>query len=191
MAYPRTTKVSVCVPAIPPMLATVGITRTTTLAILSSNRLITAAAISAVMSLMPSQTARLRPAQRTGAKVSWSTSRPAGPTTVSSASSKMPSTSSSMVTRPNKWPASSTTGAEIRSCSQNKRATSVSDLETSMGSSSLFMISRTVTLGSAINSLVIDSKPRYSSRLLTTMSASVVAGSSRRRRRDRSTNSAA
>ena len=54
--------ISVCLPAMPPMLATIGISTAsaTTFSIVASNRPTTFAARNAVARLMPSQTARRR-----------------------------------------------------------------------------------------------------------------------------------
>ncbi len=182
---PRMTSVRVWVPAMPPMLATMGIStaRATTFAMVSSKMLITAAAMNVVRRLTPSQRARLFTDFMMGAKVSSSRSRPALASTASSASSMMTSTTSSMVIRPIRRPSSSTTGAEIRSCSENSRATSVSGVSAGIDSASVSITSRTVTVGSEVIRLASDTMPTYSSLWFTTMSASVASGRSLRRRR--------
>ena len=78
-AMPRTRTVSVWVPAMPPMEATMGISTAsaTTFSMVPWNRLMTPAAMKAVIRLMPSHMARRGAVRNTGAKVSSSSSRPA------------------------------------------------------------------------------------------------------------------
>ncbi len=116
-AMPRMMSVTVCVPAMPPMLATTGIrtASATTFSIVASNRPTTHEASSAVNRLMPSQSARRRALLRTPANTSSSSSRPAAASAGCSACSRTTSTTSSMVMRPSSLPSSATTAADSRS----------------------------------------------------------------------------
>ena len=131
-ARPRTISASTCVPALPPMPATIGISTAsaTIFSIVPSNWPTTLAARNAVPRLIASQSRRRRNARGTGLNRSSSSSRPAAPSAWCSACSRMMSTTSSMVMRPSRMLLSSTTGAVIQSWSENWRATSSADSST-------------------------------------------------------------
>ena len=181
----RITRVRVWLPAMPPMLATIGIStaRATTFSRVSSNRLITAEAARAVSRLMPSHSARRRTVCQTEPKVSSSSSRPAMPISECSASSMITSTTSSMVIRPTSMPSSSTTGAVTRSRRSNSLATSWASWVAGMASTSVIIASRTEVPGSEINTRVSGRMPTNWFLRFTTSRLSVVLGMSPRRRR--------
>ena len=156
------TRVSVWLPAMPPMLATMGIS-TASATICSSvpwKRPITHAARKAVSRLMPSHTARRRELTSTGANMSASSSRPAICITARSESSRIRSTTSSTVMRPIRRPSVSTTGADIRSRSWNWRATSSAEVSTGMPARSACIIAFTRVSRSAVTSTDRRSAPR-------------------------------
>ena len=157
----RTTSVSVWLPAMPPMLATMGISTAsaTTFSSVSWNRPTTQEARKAVARLTPSHTARRRAAGSTGAKVSSSSDRPVRLMRECSDSSRMTSTTSSMVMRPRRRPSASTTGADTRSRSSKRLATSVAGMSAGMGSSSRSMTSATVSSGGRVRMAVSGSAP--------------------------------
>ena len=113
-------------PAIPPMLATIGISiaRATTFSMVASKIPIAAAAIMAVKRLAPNQRDLLLVLWIIGAKISSSLFKPAILRTESSASSLMTSTTSSTVILPSNIPSLSTTAADTKSAFSNILATS-------------------------------------------------------------------
>ena len=113
-AKPRTIKVNVWVPAMPPMLATTGISTAsaTTFSSVASKLPITHEAKNAVIRLIPNHSARRRDAAQIGANISSSSCKPAIDITECSASSRTTSKTSSTVMRPTSTFSSSTTGAE-------------------------------------------------------------------------------
>src|SRR3990167_874913 len=155
-AMPRITSVNVWVPAMPPMLATTGISTAsaTTFSSVCSNRPTTADARNAVARLMPSQTARRRVERSTGAKVSSYSSRPAMLISEWSAPSRITSTTSSTVIRPSSRPSLSTTGALTRSSRSKMEATSLADWSARIAVASVIIASRTSMTGSFTSSVV-------------------------------------
>ena len=149
----------------------------------ASNTLITADAINAVNKLTPSQTARRGAVFNTEPNVSSSSPSPARLMSEWSASSRITSTTSSMVIRPIIFPSLSTTGADTQSLRSKRLATSLSSILAGMASISVFMISRTVVPGSETSTRRNGSKPIYSSRRFTTIKLSIISGSSSWRRK--------
>ena len=172
-------------PAMPPMDATMGMSTAsaTTFSIVPWNRLMTPEAMKAVSRLMPSQTARRGAERNTGAKVSSSSSRPAMDMKEWSASSRMTSTTSSMVILPSSRPSLSTTGADTQSLRSNSLATSESGISTGMGSTSVAIISRTEAEGSDTSRVRSGNRPINWSARFTTIRLSVISGISSWRRR--------
>ena len=129
--------VRVWLPAMPPMLATTGISTAsaTSSRIVPSKRPITHAATNAVARFAASHSARRRDAANTGANRSSSSSRPAMLINERSPSSRMTSTTSSTVIRPSNTPSPSTTGAVSRLRCSNSRATSASSISTAVARS--------------------------------------------------------
>ena len=125
--------------------------RATRRSMVASNSPITQAARNAVARLIDSHRARCRAVTRSGANMSCSSSRPAADRSVRSFSSRIRSTTSSMVIRPISRPVSSTTGAEIRSRCSNRTETSVSGVSAGIGrTSGVHDRVRPETSGSAI-----------------------------------------
>ena len=124
---PRMISVTVWVPAMPPIEATMGMSAASaaTFSMVPSKRPTTAAARNAVARLMPSHTSRRRVEGITPANTSSSSRRPAADMTSCAASSRITSTTSSTVMRPSSLPVVSTTAADTRSRSWNSRATSL------------------------------------------------------------------
>jgi hypothetical protein len=116
VARARTVTVMVCVPALPPIEATIGIStaRATIFSKASSNRLMTVDARTAVTILANSQGKRLRAVSSTSSDNSSSEWTPPRAFKSSSASSSMTSTTSSIMMTPTKRLLSSTTAAETR-----------------------------------------------------------------------------
>ena len=117
VASARTATVMVWVPALPPMLATIGISTAsaTILASASSKLLITQEASSAVSRFANSQGKRPLAMRQTESDSSSSRPTPPSAWMSSSASSSMTSTMSSKVITPTSRSFSSTTGADTRS----------------------------------------------------------------------------
>ena len=160
-ASPRIMMVRVWLPAMPPILATMGISTAsaTTFSSVPSYRPMTQEARNAVARLMPSQTARRRALSIAGAKMSLSSSRPAMLINEWSASSRITSTTSSIVMRPNSLPSSSMTGADTRSRSSNRRATASSSMVAGMPSTSVSITSATLASGSLVSRVASGSSP--------------------------------
>jgi hypothetical protein len=152
----------VWVAATPPMLATMGIrmARATTCSSVASKSPITRAAIKAATRLQLSHRTRRRMLLKTGANMSTSSSRPAMESTECSASSRITSTTSSMVMRPRRKLLSSTTGAETRSWFSKILATSDAGVSASMASMESSVTSRTLSDGSEVSSVASGSQPR-------------------------------
>ena len=169
-AIERMTSVNVWLPAIPPMLATIGINtaKATSFSMVVSNSPITHAAKNAVNRLIPSHTERRWILFLTGANVSSSSLKPAILSKECSASSRITSTTSSMVMRPSRWLSLSTTGAEIRSCFSKRWATSWSDILAGIGSTWCDIASRTVSERLRLTTCDKRSVPRYLSWWSTT-----------------------
>ena len=111
-ASARTATVTVCVPALPPIEATIGISTAsaTRRSMVASNNPITAEATIAVTRLISSQ--ELRPCNVSSSdERRFASPTPASAIRSSSASSSMTSITSSMVIIPIRRPCSSTTGA--------------------------------------------------------------------------------
>ena len=178
-AMPRITSVRVWLPAMPPMLATMGISTAsaTTRSSVVWNRPITHAARKAVTRLMPSHTARRRELVRIGANMSASSSRPAMCIIARSELSRIWSTTSSTVIRPSNRRSASTTGAESRSRSWNRWATSSADASTWMAGNSLSITSATLRFWAEVTSLLSRSTPWNTPLRSTTISLSVCTGS--------------
>ena len=115
VASARTVTVSACVPALPPIDATIGISTAsaTKARMVSVNCEITVAARIAAQRFTASQTNRPRAISKTPS-LSSSSPTPASRRMSSSASSSSASMASSMVMTPTSRPSASTTGAEIR-----------------------------------------------------------------------------
>ena len=113
-----------------------------------------------------------------GAKVSSAT--PAIPSKFWSASSRITSTTSSIVILPINLLSSSITEDEIKSFLSNNVATSLSSILTLIGSTSVFIISLTIIDGFDVIISLIDSSPKYSFISLTTKILSVFSGNSPR-----------
>ena len=96
--------------------------------------------------LMPSHTARRRELVSTGANMSASSSRPAICIIARSELSRIWSTTSSTVMRPSRRRSASTTGAESRSRSWNRCATSSAGISTRTDGISLSITSRDLAL---------------------------------------------
>ncbi len=99
------------------MPATIGISAAsaTTRSIVPSKRPITRDAKKAVTRFNASHSQRLRAEYQIEAKMSSSSRRPACSSTSASPSSRITSTTSSIVSRPIRWPCGSMTGADTRS----------------------------------------------------------------------------
>ena len=106
VAMPRIISVSVWVPAMPPMLITTGnnTASSTNSSRVGSKAYNTTDANRAVIRFTPNQTQRRRADCITGANISSSSSRPAAVNTMCSPSSRMTSTTSSIVIRPSSNP---------------------------------------------------------------------------------------
>ena len=125
MASARTATVTVWVPALPPIEATIGISTAsaTIFSMAPSNWPITKEASTAVARFTVSHTARSR-AVRTGLACMSSMPTPPIFKRSSSASSSITSTTSSTMITPRSRPRSSTTGQDTRFLSRNRWATS-------------------------------------------------------------------
>ena len=144
--------------------------------IVPSNILLTEEASSAANKLIVSQSERRRVLFSTGPKVSSSSSIPAIPIMECSASSRITSTTSSIVIRPSSLPSPSTTGADTQSLRSNFCATSLSDMLTGILWISGSMMLRIVVLGAQVSRSASLTPPSTLSCLSTTYKVSVVSG---------------
>ena len=125
-AIPRTMTVSVCVAALPPIPATMGMNTASAVIceIVPSNNLTTEAAMNAVNRFTISHGSRFLSDSRAGVKTRSSPARPANRYRSSVASSLMTSMTSSTVMMPTSLFSSSTTGIASRLYDATIRATS-------------------------------------------------------------------
>ena len=184
-AMPRMIRVTVCVPAMPPMLATTGISTAsaTIWSMVASKSPTTQDAMNAVTRLMPSQSARRLALLRTPAKTSSSSSRPAAASRGCSACSRTTSSTSSIVTRPSSRRSGPMMAAESRSRPSNSWATSAAGVAGSMPATSESITAETIFSSSSVSRRVTGKAPRYRSLRSTTNRQSVLSGSSPRMRR--------
>ncbi len=176
--------VRVWLPAIPPMLATIGMStaNATTCSRVFSNKPMTQEASNAVARLIPSHTARRRALGITGANKSSSSRSPAMCSMCSEARSSITSSTSSTVIRPSSCLSSRTTATEMRSRRSNRRTTSACDASACTTGPSC-MTAPTVRPGSLVSSVASGSWPRYRRSRSITMRWSVWSGKDSRRRR--------
>ncbi|CSA81297.1 Uncharacterised protein [Vibrio cholerae] len=144
----------------------------------ASNMFETEAAARAASTLAPSQILRLRADLTTGAKGSSSSSIPAILIIECSASSRIISTTSSMVIRPTRCWFSSTTGAETQLRRSNRLAMSESFISTLIASSASSITSLTGTSGWVVSRVTRERWPISLLSSSITYSASVASGSS-------------
>ena len=149
----------------------------------ASNIFDTEAAASAANTFAPSQTLRRRADFTTGAKVSSSSSIPAILIIECSASSRITSTTSSMVIRPTRCWFSSTTGADTQLRRSNRLAMSEALVSTAIASSASSITSETRVSGCVVISVVRERLPIKRSSSSITYRASVASGSSPRMRK--------